>query len=63
MNYARTVDGKEIRNFPLDSPLPISPSLPTSLSGSIHHLNLLKESWSRKRRLLRPNILDFGELT
>lgn len=65
MNYAQTVDRKEIGNFPLDSPLPISPSLSTSLGGSIHHIyfNLLKKSWSRERGLLRSNILDFGELT
>lgn len=64
MNYAQTVDRKEIGNFPLDSPLPISPSLLTSLGSSIHRIyfNLLKRSWSRKRGLLRSNTLGFGEL-
>lgn len=38
MNYAQAVDRKEIGNFPLDSPLPISPSLSTSLGSSIHHI-------------------------
>lgn len=64
MNYAQTVDRKEIGNFPPDSPLPISPSHPKSLGGGIYHIyfNLLKRSWSRIRGLLRSNILDLGEL-